>query len=275
MPTYILGEPTVQGYYDASGDPLSGGSVEFYLAGTSTPTNVFQDDSGTSAGTSVTLNSLGQPQNGSGTAIPLYFDIEVSYKIIVKDSSGTQQGATIDPYEPAVSAFYSSLSVDAPAGTASEVRLSSGDSLRWLISKTSDAEAGSDAGSYLAVAAYGDGGTTSTAIMTVTRDTVTTTFPEPVSFSSSVAVAGVIDVLSMNVNLGGIDLSAASSAGNVLLGTATQTLANQAAAKGYVDGEISSVKAGTTVTGTATGNAALQSLLTALDAIGIITDSTT
>ena len=95
--SYVLGEPFVQSFFDANGDPLALGTIEFYITNTSTPTPIYSDSIGTSAGTSVTLNSLGAPEN-SGTAIALFFDDTVTYKIVRKDASGVEIGPTIDPY---------------------------------------------------------------------------------------------------------------------------------------------------------------------------------
>lgn len=97
---YVLGEPTVQQYFDANGDPLENGTIEFFLTGTSTPTAVYSDSSGTSLGTSVTLNSIGAPQTTGGVAAALFFDSTVTYKMIRKDSAGTAIAPTIDPYNP-------------------------------------------------------------------------------------------------------------------------------------------------------------------------------
>ena len=94
---YVLGEPTVQAYFDANGDPLVNGTIEFYLTGTSTPTSIYSDSAGTAIGTSVTLNSSGAPAN-SGTAVALFFDTDITYKIVRKDSAGVEISPTIDPY---------------------------------------------------------------------------------------------------------------------------------------------------------------------------------
>ena len=94
---YVLGEPTVQQYFDANGDPLELGTIEFYVSGTSTPTAIYSDSIGTSVGTSVTLDSLGAPAN-SGTGIALFFDTNVVYKIVRKDAAGSAIAPTIDPY---------------------------------------------------------------------------------------------------------------------------------------------------------------------------------
>ena len=72
---------------DGSGENLSGGTLEFYLSGTTTPTNFYSDNSGTSIGTSITLNASGYPESG-GNVITLFRDSSISVKIIAKDSSG-------------------------------------------------------------------------------------------------------------------------------------------------------------------------------------------
>ena len=66
---YIAGSSTIPQFFDGSGSPLSGGTVEFYLTGTTTATPVYSDSSGTSLGTSVSLNSRGEPQNSGGSIV--------------------------------------------------------------------------------------------------------------------------------------------------------------------------------------------------------------
>ena len=94
---FRLGTPLVQQVFDSNGDPLENGTLEFYITGTTTPTSVYSDNIGTAIGTSVTLDNEGRPAN-SGTAVPLFFDDTVTYKIILKDSAGTEIDPTIDPY---------------------------------------------------------------------------------------------------------------------------------------------------------------------------------
>lgn len=65
---------------------MSGGSLEFFLAGTSTPTNLFSDNSGTSIGTSIGLNSGGYPEAG-GNVITLFRDSSIAIKIVGKDAA--------------------------------------------------------------------------------------------------------------------------------------------------------------------------------------------
>jgi len=73
---------------DGNGDPLSGGTLEFYLSGTTTPTNLFSNSTGTSIGTSLTLNSSGYPESG-GNVITLFRDTAINYKVICKTSGGS------------------------------------------------------------------------------------------------------------------------------------------------------------------------------------------
>lgn len=74
-------------FTDDNGNLLSGGSLEAYVGGTSTPTNMFTDDSGTSAGAVITLNSRGEPEV-SGNTVVVYLDDSVTYKFTLKTSGG-------------------------------------------------------------------------------------------------------------------------------------------------------------------------------------------
>lgn len=72
-----------QQFFDNLGNPLVGGTLYAYLAGTSTPTNMFSDDTGTVAGTSVVLDSRGEPT----TFKLIWVDSGKSYKFVLKDST--------------------------------------------------------------------------------------------------------------------------------------------------------------------------------------------
>ena len=73
---------------DASGNPVSNGTVEFYEAGTSTPKTVYADkDLSTTLGTVISTDSSGYPKT-SGNARTLVFTGTSAFKMIVKDSSG-------------------------------------------------------------------------------------------------------------------------------------------------------------------------------------------
>ena len=67
---------------------MSGGTLEFYLSGTSTPTNLYSNNTGTSKGSSITLNSGGFPESG-GNVITLFRDSSVAIKIVGKNAAGT------------------------------------------------------------------------------------------------------------------------------------------------------------------------------------------
>lgn len=102
MATFIpLSNHQIQ-YVDSSGLPLINGTLEFYLAGTDTTTDLFSDVNGTSIGVSITLNSLGMPESG-GNTIFLFRDQSKAIKIVGLNAVG----ATIwtDDNIPAVASF--------------------------------------------------------------------------------------------------------------------------------------------------------------------------
>jgi len=107
MATYIPVTNIPTQFFDAAGDPLVNGSLEFFLAGTTTATDLFSDDAGTSIGTSITLNALGYPESG-GNLITLFRDQSKALKIDCLDSVG----ATIWTMDdiPATAAFDSTAS---------------------------------------------------------------------------------------------------------------------------------------------------------------------
>ncbi len=73
---------------NSDGTPVASGTVEFYLAGTSTPLTVYSDYGlSTSLGTTVSLNSAGYPVSGGGSVVSVYTGTS-AYKIIVKDADG-------------------------------------------------------------------------------------------------------------------------------------------------------------------------------------------
>lgn len=77
-----------QQFFDNSGNPLSGGSLETYAAGTSTPKATYSDNTlGSSNPTTITLNSAGRP-SVSGNEVALYL-APGGYKAILKNSAGT------------------------------------------------------------------------------------------------------------------------------------------------------------------------------------------
>lgn len=108
MATYIpLVNVPIQYQDTVTGANLSGGSLEFYQAGTSTATPLFSDDEGTSIGTSITLNSGGMPESG-GSVINLFRDQSIALKLVLKNAAGSIV-ATFDDI-PAVASFDSTSS---------------------------------------------------------------------------------------------------------------------------------------------------------------------
>lgn len=69
-------------FFDSVGEPLSGGVLYFYTAGTTTPKNVYTTQAGTVAlGTSVTLDGEGRIPSAGIWCLG-------SYRIIIKDANG-------------------------------------------------------------------------------------------------------------------------------------------------------------------------------------------
>ncbi len=85
---YVPFNPIPIQLQNSSSANLSGGTLEFFVAGTTTPTNLYSDNSGTSIGSSITLNAGGYPESG-GNVITLFRDTTVTLKVIGKDSGGT------------------------------------------------------------------------------------------------------------------------------------------------------------------------------------------
>lgn len=70
-------------FFDANGDPLSGGFVYFYVAGSTTPQNTYTDSTGNTANANpITLNSRGETPSG------VWLTEGLSYKYVLKDSAG-------------------------------------------------------------------------------------------------------------------------------------------------------------------------------------------
>lgn len=83
--------------FDSNGAPLSGGTAEFFDAGTTTNRDIYSDAAlTTTAPNPVTLNTRGEPESGGGSAIDIYLDNQ-PYKVVLKDSSGSTVW-TIDNY---------------------------------------------------------------------------------------------------------------------------------------------------------------------------------
>ena len=81
MNTNIFSYPIIQ-FFDDNGDPLSGGMVYSYAAGTTTPQPVYTDAGGqTAQANPIVLDGAGRAQ--------VWLDAAKSYRIVVQDSNGT------------------------------------------------------------------------------------------------------------------------------------------------------------------------------------------
>lgn len=87
MPTYYPATAFVPQFLSDTGIPLSGGSISAFVAETSTPTPMYIDFDGTSAGAVITLNARGEPQV-SGNTVIIWLDSAVEYKFQLKNASG-------------------------------------------------------------------------------------------------------------------------------------------------------------------------------------------
>ena len=71
--------------FDSNGDPLVGGQIETYLAGSSTPTATYTDNTGgTPQSNPIILNTLGYPTLGA-----VWLTGGKSYKFVIKDAGGS------------------------------------------------------------------------------------------------------------------------------------------------------------------------------------------
>lgn len=67
-----------------TGDLASGFVLSAYLVDTSTPTAMYTDSAGTSAGTTITLNSAGYP-TVSGNEVVVFLSSDIEYKFVMRD----------------------------------------------------------------------------------------------------------------------------------------------------------------------------------------------
>lgn len=75
-------------FVDANGDPLSGGLLYVYLAGSATPATTYQDDGGTTPNANpIVLNSNGYPASG-GSVVEIWLTTGASYLFTLKTSAG-------------------------------------------------------------------------------------------------------------------------------------------------------------------------------------------
>lgn len=103
--------------FDADGNPLAGGFVYTYAAGTLTPKDTYTTSLLNVTNTNpVELDSEGYPTSGG-------IWLSGSYKIIIKDANGVQQGDTIDAYsnDPGATGPAGTFPIAAAGGTVDAI----------------------------------------------------------------------------------------------------------------------------------------------------------
>lgn len=98
---------------DSTGAPVSGGTLYFYDAGTTTPHPVYADSNLTTLlGTSVVTDALGYPTSDGSTRTLIYVGT-ANYKIVIKDASGNTVATHDNVKGAVVSASSANVSVTA------------------------------------------------------------------------------------------------------------------------------------------------------------------
>lgn len=88
----VLLLPPIFQFFDDNGDPLAGGKVYTYAAGTTTPLVTYTSNTGLIAAPNpIQLDAAGRPESGSGAIWG-----EGAYKFIVQNSLGVQVGDVLD-----------------------------------------------------------------------------------------------------------------------------------------------------------------------------------
>lgn len=90
MPFYASTPFPVQFSNPDTGALASGYTLTAYLKGTSTETPMYTNETGTSAGTSITFNSAGYPEV-SGSIITVFLDTAIDYKFIMRDEDSNTE----------------------------------------------------------------------------------------------------------------------------------------------------------------------------------------
>lgn len=118
----VLGLPPYLQFFDSNGDPLSGGKIYTYSAGTTTPKATYTDSTGSiAADNPIDLDASGIPDTANGSMWLIG-----SYKFVVKDSLGntirtTDNVTSFSTLANAAEAFFQSFSGD---GTTTAFTLS-------------------------------------------------------------------------------------------------------------------------------------------------------
>jgi hypothetical protein len=88
MDAAVMPGPVLQ-FFDTNGDPLAGGKLYAFAAGSSTPQNTYTDSALTVAFSHpIILNAAGEPSiDGTGASLPVYLLTTPAYKFVLKTST--------------------------------------------------------------------------------------------------------------------------------------------------------------------------------------------
>jgi hypothetical protein len=91
--SYFLSPIGNEQQIDANGDPLVGGKIYTYLAGSTTPTATYTDDTGgTQQANPIILNALGLPDSSA----PIWLAEGITYKFVFTDADDVATRAPVD-----------------------------------------------------------------------------------------------------------------------------------------------------------------------------------
>ena len=110
MATYIATTAFIPTFLDDNGDPLNGGTLESYIAGTTAPTPTFTGEAGVSAGNIITLNARGEPET-SGNTHQVWIDSAIKYDFVLKTAAGVIINSPEDVRSAVMGSVASSLNI--------------------------------------------------------------------------------------------------------------------------------------------------------------------
>lgn len=89
--TYSLSPVPAMQFLNMNGQPLNGGFVYTYQAGTLNPLTAYSDANGTAFPNPIQLNAGGFPQNASNAVSGIFLPVRTAYKFCITDQFGAQQ----------------------------------------------------------------------------------------------------------------------------------------------------------------------------------------
>lgn len=170
---YRLASPNIQ-YVSSTGEPLAGGKLNFYLSGTDTRENTYQNSALTIPNSNpVILDTNGYAGN-------IFLAQSVQYKVVLTDANDVEQW-TIDPVsDPTATGqtVNSFLAISGASLTNRSLLLQTSGVNRWSLTADATTEAGANAGSNFALRAYDDAGNLLSTPLSINRSTGVVTLNE-------------------------------------------------------------------------------------------------